>query len=76
MTLLQALSQTLNTIEHKPTKFEWKWKTRGKQLVVGFLHWKISTTKVAQTLKSHIVDPPFVVVKNLTSHGLMAIGAI
>ena len=69
MTLLQALSQTLDTIEHKPTKYEWKWKTRGNQLVVGFLRWKNPTTKVAQTLKSHIVDPPIVAVKNIVAHG-------
>ena len=62
---------TLDTIEHKSTKSEWKWKTRGNQLVVGFLRWKTPTTKVAQTLKSRIVDPPFAVVKNDVAHGLM-----
>ena len=73
MTLLQDLSQTLDTIEHKPTKFEWKWKTCGKQMVVGILHWKNPTTKVAQTLKSRIVDPPFAAVKNAAAHGLMTL---
>ena len=67
---------TLDTIEHKSTKSEWKWKTRGEQLVVGFLCWKNPTTRVAKTLKNRIVDPLFAVVRNTTARGLMAIGAI
>ena len=74
MTLFAGFMQTLETIEQKPTKFKWKWKTHGQQMVDGVLRWKKPTTKISQTLKSHIVYPPFVAVKqNATGswpHGL------